>query len=153
MLEYEGIDISEGIDLNKSDKSKECSICHYWYFLCKNFNYESYLCNGCHDLMQNAMNFDDVAIVSIKGSDFRIHFCYMSKSDAINPLNNSWLDNKGVFIMDFGANKTPAKTIKEGAFSGTLFGDIYSGINSKWYRKSWEELDELKNIDQKYYLC
>ena len=33
MLEYERIDISEGIDVNKSnDKSKECDTCHYWYF-------------------------------------------------------------------------------------------------------------------------
>ena len=96
MLEYERIDISEGIDLNKSDKSKECDICHYWYFLDKNFKYEPYLCNGCHDLMQKTMSFNDVAIVSIKGSDYRIHFWYMSKSDAINLLNNSVLDNKGV---------------------------------------------------------
>ena len=96
MLEYERIDISEGIDLNKSDKSKECDICHYWYFLDKNFKYEPYLCNGCHDLMQKTMSFNDVAIVSIKGRDYRIHFWYMSKSDAINLLNNSVLDNKGV---------------------------------------------------------
>ena len=32
MLQYERIDVSEGIDLNKSDKPKECMICHYWYF-------------------------------------------------------------------------------------------------------------------------
>ena len=96
MLEYERIDISEGIDLNKSDKSKECDICHYWYFLDKNFNYEPYLCNGYHNLMQKKMNFNDVAIVSIKGSDYRIHFWYMNKNDAINLLNNSVLHNKGV---------------------------------------------------------
>ena len=41
MLEY---DISEGIDLNKSNKSKEWDICHYWYFLDKNFKYELYFC-------------------------------------------------------------------------------------------------------------
>ena len=96
MLEYERIDISEGIDVNKSNKSKECDICYYWYFLDKNFNYEPYLCNGCHDLMQKAMNFNDAAIVSIKRSDYRIHFWYMTKNDAINLLNNSWLENKGV---------------------------------------------------------
>ena len=90
------IDVSEGIDINKSNKSKECDICHYWYFLDNNFNYEPYLCNGCHDLMQKAINFNDVSIVSIKGSDYRIHFWYMSKSDAINLLNNSVLDNKRV---------------------------------------------------------
>ena len=65
MLEYGRIDISERIDINKTNASKECDICHYWYFLNKTFNYESYLCNGCHDLMQKAMNFNDVAIVSI----------------------------------------------------------------------------------------
>ena len=47
-------------------------------------NYEPYLCSGCHDLMQKAMNFNDVAIVSIKGNYYRIHFWYMSKDDAIN---------------------------------------------------------------------
>ena len=46
MLEFDGIDISEGIDINKSNKSNECDIYHYWYFLDKNFNYEPYLCNG-----------------------------------------------------------------------------------------------------------
>ena len=32
MLEYDRIDISEGIDVNKTNLSKECDICHYWYF-------------------------------------------------------------------------------------------------------------------------
>ena len=36
MLEYDKIDISEGIDINKTNKSKECDICHYWYFLTMN---------------------------------------------------------------------------------------------------------------------
>ena len=46
--------------------------------------------------MQKTMNFNDVAIASIKGIDYRIHFWYMSKTGAINLLNNSWLDNKGI---------------------------------------------------------
>ena len=50
--------------------------------------------------------------------------------------------------MDFGASKT---LIREGAFGGTYFIDIYSGIIGKWYKKSWEEFDQLKDIDQKYY--
>ena len=83
MLEYDRINISEGIDIDKINKSKECNICHYWYFLDKNFNYDPYLCNGCHDLMQKAMSFKNAAIVSVKGNDYRIHFGYMSKNDAI----------------------------------------------------------------------
>ena len=58
MLESDRIDISEGIDTNKTSASKECNICHYWYFLNKTFDYEPYLCNRCHDLMQKAMNFN-----------------------------------------------------------------------------------------------
>ena len=40
MLEYDKIDISEGIDINKINTSKEYDICHYWYFLDKNFKYK-----------------------------------------------------------------------------------------------------------------
>ena len=55
MLEYDRIDISEGIDVNKTNASKECDICHYWYFKDIGFKYEPYLYNGCQDLTQNAM--------------------------------------------------------------------------------------------------
>ena len=72
MLEYDRIDVSEGIDINKANASKECDISHYWYFLDKNFNYEPYICNGCYDLMQKAMNFNDFAIASVKGNNYRI---------------------------------------------------------------------------------
>ena len=54
----------------------------------------------------------------------------MSKNDAINRLNKGYIKN-----MDFGANKTTIKIIKEGAFGETYFGDIYSGVNGKWYKK------------------
>ena len=94
MLEYDKIYISEVIDINKTSASKECDICHYWYFLDKNFKYEPYLCNGCHDLMQKAMNYNDVAIVSIKENDYRIHFWYMSKDNAISIMKNSNLNEK-----------------------------------------------------------
>ena len=67
MLEYERIDISEGIDVNKTNLSKECDICHYWYFKDIGFKYEKYLCNGCHDLMQKAMSFNNITIVYVKG--------------------------------------------------------------------------------------
>ena len=62
MLEYGRIDISEGIDVNKTSASKECVICHYWYFKDVGF-----------------ISFNDVAIVYVKGGAYRIHFWYMSK--------------------------------------------------------------------------
>ena len=72
MLEYGIIDISEGIDINKTSGSKECDICHYWYFKDIGFRYEPYLCSGCHDLIQKAMSFNNVAIAYIKGSAYRV---------------------------------------------------------------------------------
>ena len=63
-------------------------------FFNKKFNHEPYLCNRCHDLMQKAMNFNDVAIVSVKGNDYRIHFWYISKDEAINIMHNSSLNEK-----------------------------------------------------------
>ena len=53
--------------------------------------------------------------------------------------------------MDFGGNKMPIEKIREGAFGGTYFRDIYSSVNEKWYKKSWKEFIHLKNIDQKFY--
>ena len=50
MLQHERIDVSEGIDLNKSDKSKECIICHYWYFKDIGYQYQPHVYNRCHDL-------------------------------------------------------------------------------------------------------
>ena len=61
------IDVSEGIDINKTDASKESYICYYWYFLGKAFKYEPYFYNCYCDLIQKAMNFNDVAIASVKG--------------------------------------------------------------------------------------
>ena len=51
MLEYDRINISERIDVNKTNLSKEYDSCYDRYFLDKNFNYEPYLWDGCHDLM------------------------------------------------------------------------------------------------------
>ena len=95
------IDISEGIDINKTSVSKECDICHYWYFKDISFKYESYFCSGWHDLMQKAMSFNDVAVIYVKGSAYRIHFWYMSKDDAISIMSNSNLVDKKVFFSFF----------------------------------------------------
>ena len=91
MLEY---DISEETDINKTNGSKGCDICHYWYILDKSFKYEPYLCNGFHDLIQKARNFNDVTVVSVKERDYRIHFWYMTKNDVINMMRNFDLNEK-----------------------------------------------------------
>ena len=53
MIEYDRIDLDEGIDVNKTPNSIECWLCHYWHFLDKNFNYQKYYCDGCHDVNEN----------------------------------------------------------------------------------------------------
>ena len=55
MLEYDRTDISEGIDINKTNKSKECMLCHYWYFLDKDFSYGPYLCDDCYNILQKSI--------------------------------------------------------------------------------------------------
>ena len=94
MLEYDRIDISEGIDVNKTSLSKECDICHYRSFKDICFKYEKYLCNDCHDLMQKALSFNNVAIVYVKWSAYRINFWNMTKNDATNIMNGSNLVGK-----------------------------------------------------------
>ena len=55
--------------------------------------------------------------------------------------------------MDFGPNVSPVEVIKKGVFGGIYFRNIYSGVNDKFYKKSWKEFKELENIDKKYYAC
>ena len=59
MLEYDRIEVFEGIDVNKTDGSQECIICFYWYFLHITVKFQPEVCNGSHDLMQKAMNFNE----------------------------------------------------------------------------------------------
>ena len=53
--------------------------------------------------------------------------------------------------MNFGSNISPVEVIKKGAFGGTYFRNIYSGVNDKFFKDSWKEFKEFENIDKKYY--
>ena len=66
MLNYDRVDVSEEIDVHKTDKSHKCIICNYYYFSKVNFRFQPKLYDGYHDLMQKAISFSDVAIVSVK---------------------------------------------------------------------------------------
>ena len=83
MLYYDRIDVSEGIDVNKTSVSKDCNICHYWYFLNYSFKFQPNVCNRCHDLLMMSMNLSDIAILNIKGSDYRCFISLISKNEAI----------------------------------------------------------------------
>ena len=100
MLEYDRINISEGIDADMSDKSKECMFCHYWYFLDKNLSYGPYLCDSWYNIMQKCNKF--IAIVHVKKSAYRIYFLYISKREAKKLMTNSHLiDNIYLIFLFF----------------------------------------------------
>ena len=88
MLIYEKIDISDGIDVEMSDKSKEYMLCHYWYFLDNSFSYGPYLCDGCYNMMQKCNKLKNIAIVHIKENVYIIFFLYMSKREVKKLLTN-----------------------------------------------------------------
>ena len=96
MLQYEKIDVSEGIDTNKTSASKECMLCHYWYFKYVGFRLEPHVCNKCHDLLMTAYELKSIAILNVKGVYFRCILGAVSRYEAVNRLNNSVIEDKGV---------------------------------------------------------
>ena len=98
MLEYDRIHLSEGIDINKNIlTSKKCYLCGYWYFINKNFNYEKYVCNGCHDMCIKTNSIHNLCIGYNNGNAYKINFVFMSKNDALNLIKNAVIiDKKGV---------------------------------------------------------
>ena len=91
---YDGIDVFEGSDVNKTSPSKEWDVCHYWYFLNYSFNFQSNICNKCHDLLMMSINLSDIAILNIKGYDYRCIISLISKTEAINLMQNADLTEK-----------------------------------------------------------
>ena len=87
MLYYDGIDVSEWIDVNKTGEPKEYDICHYWYFLNKRFKFPSYICNRYHHLLMMSMK--------IKNAAYHCIVSGISKSEVINILQNIDWTEKG----------------------------------------------------------
>ena len=71
MVYYDRIDVSESIDVNKTSGFKECIICHYWYFLDKWFNFQSFVCTGCHDVLMMSIGIKSIVILNIHGVNYR----------------------------------------------------------------------------------
>ena len=96
MLEYDRIDISEGIDINKcKETSARCSLCNFYYFLYKNFSYGPFLCNGCYDVFKSD-NMQNLTIINHNGNHYRVNFVFISKKDAYNLIKNATIiDKKG----------------------------------------------------------
>ena len=69
------------MNVNKTRTSKECDICHYWYFLDKGFKFQP---DVCHDLLIMSTNLSNIAILNIKKADYCCIISGISKSEAIN---------------------------------------------------------------------
>ena len=90
MLEYDKIDISEGIDINKCEKtSRECSLCKFYYFLDKDFKYRPYLCDVCYDMFMKAVSTQNLTIINHNGNYYCVIFAFMTKKDAYNLIKNA----------------------------------------------------------------
>ena len=92
MLYYYSIDIREEIDPTKSNKSKERLICHYCFFN-HALEFQDSICNGCHDLTMLCLSINDITINTVKNVDYRCIILNISKSKAINLLENSVLED------------------------------------------------------------
>ena len=96
MLQYQKIDVSEGIGVNKTSASKECELCHYWFFKDIRFKFEEHVRNKCHDLLTIAYSLKDIAILNAKGATFRFILIGISKNEGLKRLNNSVTYDRGV---------------------------------------------------------
>ena len=94
MLYYDRINVSEGIDVNKTSASKECDICHHWHFLSYSSKFQPNDCNRRHNLLIMSINLSDIAILNIKGSYFRCIISLISKNETIKLMQNADLTEK-----------------------------------------------------------
>ena len=66
MLQYEKIDASEGIDVNKTIALNKCELYNYGFFKDVGFKSEEHVCNGCHDLLRMAYSLENIATLNAK---------------------------------------------------------------------------------------
>ena len=94
MIYYDRIEVCEEIDINKTSASKECNVCHYLYFLNCEFKFQPIVRNRCYDSLMMSINLSDIAILNIKGSDYRCMISQISKNKALKLIQNADLTEK-----------------------------------------------------------
>ena len=95
MLEYNRINISESIDINKCEEtSRECSLCKFYYFLGKNFKYGPYLCHRCYNTSMKVVSTQNLTIINHNGNYYRVIFAFISKKNAYNLIKNTAKDTE-----------------------------------------------------------
>ena len=89
MIYYNKIDVSEGIDVNKTNGSWEYNILCYYLLLNKGFTLQTYVCNVCPNLLMMFTNLDDLVLLKVTAVDYRCIIDANSKSEAVNLLENA----------------------------------------------------------------
>ena len=84
------------LTFTKQVHQKEYMLCHYWYFEGVGFKLEPHICNKCDYVLMTAYELKNIAIINIKGVDFRCILSVISRDEAVNMLNNSVLEDRGV---------------------------------------------------------
>ena len=92
MLYLDRIDVSEGINVNKT--SEEHDIYHHWYFLNFSYKFQANVCNGCHDWLLTSTNLIASAISDIKVDNYCCIISGISKSEVIDLMQNIDLTKK-----------------------------------------------------------
>ena len=125
MLHYERTDINEGINPTENNKRKEGIICHYWFFNhgCK---FKDSVYNGCHDLTMLCLSISDITIITVKNVDYHCIIYNISKSEAINLLESTVLENRGYIYKKYCLN---FQSIQVFLFFFTFLFSIYKMVD------------------------
>ena len=95
MLYYDRINVFQRINVNKTSASEKSNICHYWYFLNYSFKFQpNVYATDAMIYKMMSITFSDIAILNIKGSDYRCIISLISKNEAIKLLQNADLTEK-----------------------------------------------------------
>ena len=111
MLYYDRLEFSKGIDVIKTNESKECDMCHYRYFL-KRFKFQSYICNRYHDLLMISMNLGVIVILKVKNAEYCCIISRTSKSEGISLMQSLNLAEKFGTLQKFIKNKYQKEFLK-----------------------------------------
>ena len=88
MSQYININISEGVDLNKTSASRKCKLYHYLFFKDIGFESEEHVCNECHYVLRTGYFLENIFNLGAKSVTYKCILMRTSKNEALKKLNN-----------------------------------------------------------------
>ena len=138
------MDVLESIDTNKSVCLRKCIICSCCYFLKIDFKFQPKVCCCCHDTTQKSINFNDFAIVTLKGNNYKTNVCFIAKSESVDRMKKSCLSQKRyllhIFIIMMSNNISETMTEQQ-IYSKNK--ETYLKIYSRHYEKNKDRLQKM----------